>query len=67
VKTSGLRPEDLRAAHFTPIEDVTLAVREALQQAGSAATLCVLPQGPQTIAYLTTQDLLSSFQFKLLT
>ena len=52
VKTSGLRPEELRAAHFTPIEDVSLAVREAMQQAGPAATLCVLPQGPQTIPYL---------------
>ena len=52
VKTSGLRPADLRAAHFTPIEEVSIAVREALQQAGPAATLCVLPQGPQTIPYL---------------
>ena len=52
VKTSGLRPEELRAAHFTPIEDVSIAVRDALQQAGPAATLCVLPQGPQTIPYL---------------
>jgi len=52
VKSAGLPPEALRAAHFTPIEDVSLAVGEALRQAGHAATLCVLPQGPQTIPYL---------------
>jgi len=28
------------------------AVREALAAAGRAATLCVLPQGPQTIPYI---------------
>ena len=52
VKTSGLRPADVRAAHFAPIEDVGRAVREALEHAGPASTLCVLPQGPQTIPYL---------------
>ena len=52
VKTAGLRPEETRAAHFTPIDDVSAAVRTALDEAGAAATLCVLPQGPQTIPYL---------------
>src|SRR5688500_19347186 len=52
VKTAGLQPDDVRAAHFTPIADVAAAVRDALARAGRAATLCVLPQGPQTIPYL---------------
>jgi nickel-dependent lactate racemase len=52
VKAAGLRPEQLRAAHFTPIDDVSVAVRDALRKAGPEATLCVLPQGPQTIPYL---------------
>ena len=52
VKTSGLGPAEVRAAHFVPIEDVSRAVREALERAGPEATLCVLPQGPQTIPYL---------------
>ena len=52
VKTGGLAPPELRAAHFTPIEDVEAAVCDALRRAGPAATLCVLPQGPQTIPYL---------------
>jgi len=54
VKTKGLGPGEVRAAHFEPIEDVTRAVRDALARAGSDATLCVLPQGPQTIPYLAS-------------
>ena len=52
VKTSGLSADDLSAAHFTPIDDVARTVRETLAHAGGEATLCVLPQGPQTIPYL---------------
>ena len=52
IKTSGLAPADLRAAHFTPIDDVSAAVADALTRAGGEATLCVLPQGPQTIPYI---------------
>jgi nickel-dependent lactate racemase len=52
VKTSGLTPAALRAAHFEPIDDVSAAVCAALGEAGPAATLCVLPQGPQTIPYV---------------
>jgi len=52
VKTSGLAPDAVRAAHFTPIDDVGESVRASLARAGGDATLCVLPQGPQTIPYL---------------
>jgi nickel-dependent lactate racemase len=52
VKTSGLGPDQVRAAHFTPIEDVGQSVRASLEMAGRESTLCVLPQGPQTIPYL---------------
>jgi nickel-dependent lactate racemase len=52
VKTLGLTPDAVRAAHFQPVEDVTAAVRDAMAAAGPDATLCVLPQGPQTIPYL---------------
>jgi nickel-dependent lactate racemase len=53
VKTGGLTADAVRAAHFQPVEDVTAAVRDAMRTAGPGATLCVLPQGPQTIPYLT--------------
>jgi len=52
VKTDGLSDAALRAAHFEPIADVAAAVRDALRRAGPNATLCVLPQGPQTIPYI---------------
>jgi nickel-dependent lactate racemase len=52
VKTAGLTPDAVRAAHFEPVEDVAAAVGRALAAAGPDATLCVLPQGPQTIPYL---------------
>ena len=41
---------------FEPIGDVASAVRSALDQVGAGATLCVLPQGPQTIPYLARGD-----------
>jgi nickel-dependent lactate racemase len=55
VKTSGLTHDQVRAAHFTPIDDVAGTVRQALSCAGAGATLCVLPQGPQTIPYVDAQ------------
>jgi nickel-dependent lactate racemase len=55
VKASGLDATQIRAAHFEPIGDVATAVRTALDRAGADATLCVLPQGPQTIPYLVRE------------
>jgi nickel-dependent lactate racemase len=52
VKSGGLSDRELRAAHFDPIADVGAAVKGELAAAGPHATLCVLPQGPQTIPYL---------------
>jgi nickel-dependent lactate racemase len=52
VKTSGLKADAIRAAHFQPTDNVMETVCGALQAAGQDATLCVLPQGPQTIPYL---------------
>jgi nickel-dependent lactate racemase len=52
MKTDGLRPDEIRAAHFTPIDDIASSVQDTLRRAGPTATLCVLPQGPQTIPYL---------------
>jgi lactate racemase len=52
IKTSGLGPDDLRKAHLLPIDDVSAAVKDALRSAGPGATLCALPQGPQTIPYI---------------
>jgi len=56
VKTSGLSDREICAAHFEPIDDVGAAVARALAAAGPRATLCVLPQGPQTIPYLQREE-----------
>ena len=52
VKTEGLTPDAVRAAHFQPVDDVSAAVSDAMRHAGPHATLCILPHGPQTIPYL---------------
>jgi len=52
VKNGFLTDHEMRAAHFEPVHDVSEGVSAALNAAGPAATLCVLPQGPQTIPYL---------------
>jgi lactate racemase len=57
IKNGYLTPEAVRAAHFEPIDDVAAAVGEVMRAAGSGATLCVLPQGPQTIPYLPEPSL----------
>ncbi|HYR83281.1 MAG TPA: nickel-dependent lactate racemase [Terriglobia bacterium] len=52
VKADCLSEKQIRDAHFAPVNDVSAAVAAALHSAGPAATLCVLPRGPQTIPYL---------------
>jgi nickel-dependent lactate racemase len=46
----GLSDDEVRRAHLAPVGDVTAAVRDALRAAGPGASLCVLPQGPLTVA-----------------
>ena len=53
LRTDGLTDEQVRSAHLTPIGDVGAATREALDRFGPDAKVCVLPEGPQTIPYLT--------------
>jgi lactate racemase len=52
VKAEGLSASQLRAAHLEPVEDIGNAVAVALKAASPKATLCVLPQGPQTVPYV---------------
>ena len=54
LKADCLSVEQVRAAHFNPVEDVSSAVAEALRDAGPGASLCVLPHGPQTIPFVTS-------------
>ena len=52
VVAGCLDAEQIRAAHFEPAEDAGEAVSRALATSGTGSTLCVLPQGPQTIPYV---------------
>jgi nickel-dependent lactate racemase len=51
VRADGLTRDQLAAAHFEAIDDVEAAVRAAIRDRPDAS-ICVLPQGPQTIPYL---------------
>jgi nickel-dependent lactate racemase len=50
LHTDGLSDEEVEAAHMRPVGDVTAAVAEALKRAGPGARVCVLPEGPLTVA-----------------
>lgn len=52
VHSSGISSSDLVEVGLDPVEDLSHYIIEALQRAGSGASLCVLPDGPQTIPYL---------------
>ncbi|HMK11283.1 MAG TPA: nickel-dependent lactate racemase [Acidimicrobiales bacterium] len=52
MHTATLTEVDLASAHLGYTDDVTASVHEALDRLGPDATLCVLPEGPQTIPYL---------------
>jgi nickel-dependent lactate racemase len=53
VYSDYLDAEQLAAAHLGHTDDVTATVRDALAAAGPDARVCVLPEGPQTIPYVT--------------
>ena len=51
LRTDGLSDDAVRAAHLEPIQDVEASV-EKLIAASPDLRIAVLPQGPQTIAYV---------------
>jgi nickel-dependent lactate racemase len=53
VHAGGLAPDQIHAAWLEPAADVAASVTEQLAAAGPAARLAVLPQGPQTIPYVS--------------
>ncbi len=52
LKSSYLTPEQVQGAHLTPIESIEETVSDGLRRRGDGATVCVLPEGPQTIPYV---------------
>ncbi|HIK98780.1 MAG TPA: nickel-dependent lactate racemase [Dehalococcoidia bacterium] len=49
VKADRLSDQQLNAAHFESIDDIQAVV----EAAGSDASICVLPEGPQTIPFIS--------------
>lgn len=54
VHTDHLAPDVLCAAHLVPCPDIEEAVGAARARVGPGATVCVLPEGPQTVPVLAT-------------
>ena len=56
VHATGLTPEELASAFVLPVEDIGVAVAREVQLRGPAATVCALPAGPETIAFLASPE-----------
>jgi nickel-dependent lactate racemase len=52
VYSDGLSDAQITRALFTPCRDIPGLVRRLRAEYGAGARLCVMPEGPQTIAYL---------------
>ena len=50
--TDYLSDEELGQAHLAQTHDIAATVLEELERRGPSATVCVLPEGPQTIPCL---------------
>jgi len=50
--SENLRDEQIIAALLKPCHSIEATVQELVQKLGRAASICVLPEGPQTIPYI---------------
>jgi lactate racemase len=55
VYSDGLTNAQIEAALFKPCRDIEATVATLLERYGPQARICVLPEGPQTIAYLAAR------------
>lgn len=53
VYSDGLSDSQITRALFTPCRDISRAVAHLQARYGPASRICAMPEGPQTIAYLT--------------
>ena len=53
LKSDNLSDKQIVEAHLIPAHDVSLKVSELLKEKYLNGTVCVLPEGPQTIPYLS--------------
>jgi nickel-dependent lactate racemase len=52
VKTSHLSDEQIREALLLPCHSIEETLAQLLDKYGPQATVCVLPEGPQTVPYV---------------
>jgi nickel-dependent lactate racemase len=55
VYADGLTDAQIRSAHFTPCRDITATLAALRARFGPDATVCILPEGPQTIPYVRAE------------
>ncbi len=53
--SANLSDEQIRSAFFKPCRSIEAAVNELLERYGRSASICVLPEGPQTIPFVRGQ------------
>ena len=53
MKSSYLTADQVRAAHLEPVDDLQDAIDEQVERIGPEGSICAIPQGPQTILYVT--------------
>jgi nickel-dependent lactate racemase len=56
VRTDYLTPAQIESAHLRPCACIEDTVAQLLVRYGPEASICVLPQGPQTIPYVSVSD-----------
>jgi nickel-dependent lactate racemase len=59
VKSDYLTDRQLEEAHFIPCHDIAETIEKLMEEYGPDATICVLPQGPQTVPYVAATALVS--------
>jgi nickel-dependent lactate racemase len=56
VHTDNLTDQQIEGALLYPSPRIETTLRQLLDRYGPQASICVLPEGPQTIPYIQTQD-----------
>ena len=56
LRSDGLSDGQIRNALLQPCHDIAKLAAGLLERFGQDASICVLPEGPQTVAYVTTGD-----------
>lgn len=56
LKSEGIDDEKARMAWMEPIDSIEETLEQLLRRYGEGATVCILPEGPQTIPTLRSFD-----------